>query len=102
MFASSGNHKKMALKLHKQFGHPNAHKLIKLLCNANMSSNEIEKEIKAFTASCDVCIRLQKPVPRPTVSIPLATKFNETIAIDLKIWGKVHFMVIVDTATRLC
>ena len=92
----------MALKLHKQFGHPNVDELIKLLSNANMSSDEIENEIKAVTASCDVSIWLQEPVPRPNLRIPLATKFNETIAINLKIWGKVYFMVIVHTATRFC
>ncbi|KAK3889744.1 hypothetical protein Pcinc_006309 [Petrolisthes cinctipes] len=33
--------------------------------------------------------------------MPMASKFNEVIAIDLKSWGSKIFLVIVDVATRL-
>ena len=33
--------------------------------------------------------------------MPIASKFNECLAIDLKIWDKVYFLVI-DIATRFC
>ena len=32
----------------------------------------------------------------------MATEFNEMLALDLKIWGKHYFSVIVDLATRFC
>ena len=94
--------KKMAKKLHRQFGHPNSNKLITLIRNAGIISSELEKEIKAISDQCLTCIKFRKPPPRPVVSIPLATRLNETVAIDLKVWGKCYFLVLVDVATRFC
>ena len=34
--------------------------------------------------------------------MPMATYFNEMIAMDLKMWSKQYFLVIVDLATRFC
>ena len=94
--------KKMAKKLHRQFGHPNSGKLITLIRNAGIVNSELEKEVKAISGNCVTCIKFRKPAPRPVVSIPLATKLNDTVAIDLKIWGKFYFLVMVDHATRFC
>ena len=95
--------KKMASKLHKQFAHPTAEKLIKLLRNANKSSDNLENEIKTYSKNCEICFKLQKPKPTPVVAMPLATDFNGAVAIDLKYWQKsVLFMVMVDLATRFC
>ena len=104
MFSCSpANSKKMAIKLHKQFAHPSADRLIRLLRDAKRSSVEIENEIKIASKNCDVCCRLQKPRPRPVVSMPLSDKFNGTIAMDLKYWNKDrYFLVMVDVATRFC
>ena len=47
MFSNSpANSKKMALKLHKQFAHPSADRLIRLLRDAKKSSVELENEIR--------------------------------------------------------
>ena len=94
--------KKMATKLHKQFGHPNSAKLITLIRNAGIVNSGLENEIKLISDNCLTCTKFRKPAPRPVVSIPLATKLNETVAIDLKIWGKYYFLVLVDVATRFC
>ena len=94
--------KKMAMKLHKQFGHPSSVKLITLIKNAGIVNSELVKEIKEITDQCLTCTKFRKPAPRPVVSIPLANKLNETVAIDLKIWGKYYFLVLVDVATRFC
>ena len=95
--------RKTAVKLHKQFAHPTSAKLIKLLRNANINIEDLEREIKAVSEKCDTCFRLQKPVPRPTVSMSLASKFNDAVAMDLKVWKNVlYFLVIVDLATRFC
>ncbi|CAL4151221.1 unnamed protein product [Meganyctiphanes norvegica] len=48
------------------------------------------------------CVQLQRPPPRPVVCIPMATEFNEAVSMDLKIYGKYYFLVIVDMATRFC
>ena len=34
--------------------------------------------------------------------MPMASEFNETVAMDLKVWGKHYILVIVDLATRFC
>ena len=34
--------------------------------------------------------------------MPMARKFNEVVAMDLKVWGKKYFLVVVDLATRFC
>ena len=92
----------IALKLHKQFAHPTAPKLLELLNNSGLLNAALREEVVKVTDSCDICCKYKKPVPRPIVSIPLATKFNETISMDLKVYGKCYFLVIVDVATRYC
>ena len=94
--------KKMASKLHRQFGHPKSGKLIVLIRNAGIVNSVLENAIKEISDKCVTCLKFKRPVPRPVVSIPLATKLNETLAIDLKSWGNVYFLVMVDVATRFC
>ena len=100
---SCNDNKKMAIKLHKQFAHPASERLIKLLRDAKKSSVKLEQEIKSISENCDICCKLKKPKPRPVVSLPLSSKFNGTVAMDLKYWDKgIHFLVMVDVATRFC
>ena len=40
-----------------------------------------------------------KPKPRPIVPLLMASSFNETIAMDLKSYNGVYFLVLVDLAT---
>ena len=95
--------RKMAAKLHRQFGHPPAQSLINLLKNSHLRRNrDLMKEIQIFSDSCEVCKKFKKPPPRPIVSMPLASKFNECLAMDLKIWGNKYFLVMIDVATRYC
>ena len=95
--------KKVASKLHQQFGHPTAEKLIKLVKASDYFSEELQKEIYRISDKCEICVKFKKPPPRPVVSIPLATKFNETVSMDLVVWKQnLYFLVIVDVATRFC
>lgn len=94
--------RKTALKLHRQFGHPTSEKLIKLINNAGMKNSELEQTIQKVTKECVVCFKFRKAKPRPVVSMPMASKFNEVIAMDLKAWGNKYFLVIIDLATRYC
>ena len=103
MSTSNGEVKKMATKLHKQFAHPSSVKLIKLLRDAKLSDEKLELEIKNVSEKCEACCKYRKPVPRPIVSMPLSSKFNDVIAMDLKFWkNNLYFLVIVDLATRYC
>ena len=41
--------------------------------------------------SCDTCIRYKKQRLRPVVAMLMACVFNETVAMDLKIWRNFVF-----------
>ena len=92
----------IASKLHRQFAHPTPAKLIKLIRNAGVKDKILEREINLISSQCITCVKLQKPSPRPIVCMPLANRFNEAVAMDLKVWGKLYFLVFVDLATRFC
>ena len=94
--------KKKAEKLHKQFGHPTAINLIKMLRSAEIYNREFEQVIDNVSEKCEVCVKYKKPKSRPIVSMPMASSFNETIAMDLKVWKKMYFIVFIDLATRFC
>ena len=94
----------IALKLHRQFAHPSENRLLNLINHAGhpWSGNEnLKKEIKQISQNCDICKRFKKPSPRPVVGLPMASTFQETVALDLKFYnGKIIFHLI-DHATRL-
>ena len=93
----------IARKLHRQFCHPSSEKLIRLIRNTSIKNKKkLENEIRSTTEKCITCIKFKRRIPRPPVCFPMATTFNETVAMDLKIWGKNYFLVMVDMATRFC
>ena len=90
-----------AVKLHRQFAHPSSDKLVKLLRNAGNSELELEMEIKKVTRKCKVCKLLKRPPPRPVVGLPMATRFGQCVAMDLKYFRNVYLLHVIDHATRL-
>ena len=47
-------------------------------------------------------MRFKRKPSTPVVSMPLAKRFNDVIAMDLKCYDKIYFLVIVDLFTRYC
>ena len=92
--------RKKILKLHKQFSHPHPDKLQTLLKNAGNVSKETMDTVVDISKNCDVCKRYKHNPPRPAVSFPLATQFNETVALDLKIYRTGYMLHMIDHATR--
>lgn len=93
----------VATKLHKQFGHPRAEALKSLLRAAGKSDNVLFKEIDKLSESCVTCLRYKVPEPRPIVCLPLATEFNDTVSMDLKVYDfakGIYFQHMIDTHTR--
>ena len=41
-------------------------------------------------------------LPTPVVSLPLSTRLNEVVAMDLKKFGDVYFLRLIDLFTRFC
>ena len=100
--AKGGDTLSKALKLHRQFGHTSAEKLNKLVRESNIHDSSLEDAVIKVSNECDVCRRYKRPGPKPVVSLPLARRFNEVIAMDLKSWGNKYFLVMVDLYTRYC
>ena len=78
--------KSIAKKLHQQFSHPSADRLIKYIRKAGVENDELFSAIGNISDHCDTCKKYSKVRPRPSVTFPLATEFNDTVAIDLKIF----------------
>ena len=75
----------IAVKLHKQFGHPvDSSKLKGIVQDAGIKDDELMKYIDEVTEECDVCNRYRKARARPVVSLSLAKEFNGCLALDLK------------------
>ncbi|KAL5011741.1 hypothetical protein ScPMuIL_010292 [Solemya velum] len=89
-------------KLHKQFGHASAERLTKLLKSAGTTDKSTLAMLQNITHDCEICAKLKKPTPRPVVGLPLATEYNETIAVDLHELenGRVWYLHIIDEFTR--
>ena len=88
----SNESKHMIIKLHRPFSHPTLEKLLKLLNCADKSWNNDEKlkhHIQKVSEECTICQVYQKPPPRPVVGLPLASSFQECVAMDLKFYHNV-------------
>ncbi|CAL4072646.1 unnamed protein product, partial [Meganyctiphanes norvegica] len=92
-----------AIKLHRQFAHPSANRLKSLLKDASVNDKAFLALIDEVSTNCDLCKRYKRTPSRPVVSMPLAYDFNDTVAMDLKVWDKernVYFLHLIDLATR--
>lgn len=91
---------KIAEKLHKQFAHASAARLIDLLKKADKLHEGFPDLLKNVERNCETCQKYKRPVPRPIVGLPTATYFNETVAMDLKSVDQTLFLHLVDVASR--
>ena len=96
--------RQQAVKIHKQFAHAPTTKLCKLLNSAGpqwASNEDLKKELQKVESSCNTCIQYRQAKPRPSVGLPLASKFLDTVAMDLKFHRQNILIHLVDHATRL-
>ena len=90
--------------MHRQFAHPTPDKLVKLLNSAGQPWNEdqqLKDLINDISKECNVCQIYRRPPPRPVVGLPLATTFQECVAMDLKFYENHIILHLIDHATRL-
>ena len=92
--------KKIVKKLHRQFFHPSTESLKNLLKQAGETDAEMENLIDELSESCDFCKRYRKTRPRPVVCYPLANRFNQVVAMDLKHYKDLYFIHFIDLFTR--
>ena len=80
---------KTLLKIHKQFGHASFDRLIDLLRRYSQNiSARLKLCLETVVKSCDVCSPRTQPFPRPVVSLPLTSNFNEIVSIHLHQHGE--------------
>jgi len=93
--------RKMLLKLHRQFGHASSERIKKLLKSAGTDNSETFDLLQEIVDSCDTCRKFKRPSPKPAVGFPLATRYNETVAVDLhELDRNVWYLHIIDEFTR--
>ena len=89
-------------KLHHQFGHPSARRLILLFKDAGIDDKETNAIADKFTNSCETCVKYSKTPSRPVVSMNMAREVNDIVTLDLKEFekGKIYFLHMIDMASR--
>ncbi len=93
--------RKILTKLHKQFGHASTENLTKLITKAGHDTSGMVEKIDKIVERCDHCIKYRKTPAKPVVSVPLATDFNDVVAVDLHELGKnIWYLHIIDHFTR--
>ena len=92
---------KIAEKLHSQFSHPPAHRLIKLVKNSNWpEKDKLISLIRIVSADCRTCKEYKVTPPRPVVGLNMATEFNEVVAMDLKFFEGKIILHLIDHLSR--
>ena len=87
-------------KLHRQFAHPHESKLRALLQDAGAWKDSFQETLSRVYEQCNLCKQYKTTPPRPVVSMPMATKFNEKVAMDLKKWDDNWILHLVDMWSR--
>ena len=91
----------MAEKLHRQFAHCSKDKLIRLIeLSKYANDEELKNEIKKISENCQICKIYKKAPPKPIVSLPHATRFNQVIAMDIKVIEGKMILHLIDLCTR--
>ena len=94
----------IAKNLHRVFAHPSTDRLLRLVnsAGAQWSNNtNLKNEIQKVASSCDVCKVYKKPPARPVDGLPMATSFQQVVAMDLKEYKGKQILHLVDLCTRL-
>lgn len=87
-------------KLHRQFAHPPSKKLKALLQDAGQWKEDYQELLEDIGEKCNLCKRYMKTPARPAVSLPMASQFNEKVAMDLKQWTGKWILHIIDMWSR--
>ena len=89
------------MKLHCQFGHCSANKLFQLIRNTGgtVTSRNIDEVVR----NCEICCRFGRGIAKPAVSLPLACRPNELVALDLHQMRNFHstwYLHVIDLYSR--
>jgi transposase InsO family protein len=88
------------LKLHRQFAHPPVHRLRALMMDAGAWRDDFAEDLKIIYDKCQICKLYAKTPCRPAVALPMATRFNEKVCMDLKKWQDKWILHMIDMYSR--
>ena len=74
--------------------------MIALLKDADVWKEEYEEIIEQINEECELCKIYAKTPSSPVVGMPMASKFNEKVAMDLKLWNDIWILHIIDMWSR--
>ena len=100
----SSSNEEIAKKLHRSFAHPSAERLLRMVNSAGekwAKNDDLKAKIREVTEECSTCKIFKKAPARPAVGMPMASQFNETVAMDLKQYDGRNILHLVDLCTRL-
>ena len=60
--------------------------------NASEYDMEVISIIENISDNCEFCKRYKKTKARPVVCLPMAKKFSDVVAVDLKQFQNVYFI----------
>ena len=93
--------RKKLYKLHRQFAHPSGKNLKALMKNTEAFDTEVDEIIEHISENCEVCKRFKRTPSQPVVCMPLANKFNQVVAMDLKQFRDgIYFLHLIDLFSR--
>ena len=91
---------KVAIKLHKQFGHADSSRIVNLIKDSGREDNELSRCIENVQEKCGTCNNFKKPALKPVVGFALSKEFNEAVSMDLKDVEEHKVFHMIDNATR--
>ena len=87
-------------RLHESTNHKSEDKLNYAFEMAGKMTSGVKKIVKDVCAKCVVCKTHKRSSGHPQMTIPKAYSFNEIVSLDLKQFGELHVLWMVDTFSR--
>ena len=86
--------RKGMIKLHRQFGHMPVERFVGFLKSTGVEWHpEMEQDLREIMEGCVGCLQRKRNPDLPAVAMPMATRFNEKVAVDLKVWGEEKYIL---------
>ena len=83
--------------------YPSPEKLQKLINNLGKECSEnadLKREAKRITNNYEICKRYKKAPPLPVVSLSMASRFQETVTMDLNYYQEHTVLHLIDMCTH--
>ena len=89
-----GENFKRLMKMHEGLGHPGRDSFERMLKSQDSFNQDVKDLVNTIYEQCVTCLTYKKSIPRPHVAVPIARDFNDTLAVDLKIWPKKNAIIL--------